>query len=89
MTNTSQTPDPRADLATIRAGTEEAVRVMAQARQRIEDLGRERDELLGYVNGLLGLVQLIGHRNDLPRDVRLAMFSNHRYVDALAYVSKT
>lgn len=86
MTEVQQTHDPVADLQAVRVSMEEVRIVIARATQRITDLGAERDELLGFVNGLLGLVQLITSRDDLPREIREAMLSNHRYVDALAYV---
>jgi hypothetical protein len=45
-------------------------------------------DLLDAVNGLLGLVQLISHRTDLPADLPSAMQHSHRYMDALALVQR-
>jgi hypothetical protein len=45
-------------------------------------------DLLDAVKGLLGLVQLISGRLDIPGDLPSAMQSNHRYVDAAALVAR-
>jgi hypothetical protein len=43
-------------------------------------------DLLAALNGIIGLVQLVQHRDDLP--LNLNMFANHRYVEALAAIAK-
>jgi hypothetical protein len=45
---------------------------------------RQRDELLAAVNGLLGLVELVDGRDDMP----IVLAENHRYKDALALVKR-
>jgi hypothetical protein len=43
------------------------------------------DDLL---KGLVGLVQLICHRSDTPSEIAFAMKTNHRFVDAMAYLKE-
>lgn len=50
--------------------------------------GTERDELYGYVNGLLGLLQLLRGRDDIPDEVKEIMRTNHRAADAAAYLTQ-
>lgn len=45
-------------------------------------------ELLDALNGLIGLVQILDHRADVPQDVRTALKTNHRYTDAVALVAR-
>lgn len=40
------------------------------------------DEVHDALLGMIGLVQLISARDDLPADIKTAMLSNHRYIDA-------
>jgi hypothetical protein len=54
----------------------------------INTLTEERDELYGYVNGLLGLLVLLRGRDDVPAEVKEAMRYNHRVVDAAAYLTQ-
>ena len=42
------------------------------------------DEQFDALLGMIGLVQLICAREDCPPDIKSAMLSNHRYVDARA-----
>jgi hypothetical protein len=67
-----------------RAEAAEALcQTQAQTIARLETTLREAmDGLLGIV----GLVQLVGHRDDLPEDLNL--FASHRYVEALAASKK-
>ena len=51
-----------------------------------EQMKAERNLLRGFTNGLLGLIQLLSHRDDLPAGLGEIMLTNHRYVDALAYI---
>lgn len=51
-------------------------------------LKAERDNLYGYVNGLLGLLQMIGHREDMPADIKNTLRANHRAADAAAYLTQ-
>jgi hypothetical protein len=44
----------------------------------------QRDELLAALNGLIGLVQLVDSRDDMPA----VLADNHRYHDALALVTR-
>lgn len=48
----------------------------------------ERDELYGYVNGLLGLLQLVSGRDDMPTEIAECLKTNHRAVDAAAYLTQ-
>jgi hypothetical protein len=48
----------------------------------------ERDNLYGYVNGLLGLLQLIRGRDDVNDEVKDVLRTNHRVVDAAAYLTQ-
>jgi hypothetical protein len=52
---------------------------------RLQD---ERDELYGYVNGLLGLLQFIRDRDDVNAEVKDVLRTNHRVVDAAAYLTQ-
>lgn len=54
--------------------------------REIEALRNEIALLRDYVNGLLGLVQLISSRTDLPSGVAQSIRTNHRYMDALAHM---
>ena len=40
------------------------------------------NEIHDALLGMIGLVQLICARDDLPDDIRRALLTNHRYVDA-------
>lgn len=53
------------------------------ARLRIE-----RDHLYHYVNGLLGLLVLVRGRSDVNDEVRDALKTSHRAVDAAAYLTQ-
>lgn len=53
--------------------------------ERVRD---ERDQLYGYVNGLLGLLQLVRGRDDMPAEINDALRTNHRAVDAAAYLTQ-
>jgi hypothetical protein len=48
----------------------------------------ERDELYDYVNGLLGLLQILRDRDDVPNNVKKIMRTNHRATDAAAYLTQ-
>lgn len=48
----------------------------------------ERDMLYGHVNGLLGLLQLLRGRDDIPDEVKEIMRTNHRATDAAAYLTQ-
>jgi hypothetical protein len=52
--------------------------------EQATELKIQRDELLAALNGLLGLVQLVDRRDDMP----IVLSENHRYKDALALVSR-
>lgn len=47
------------------------------------------DELRDATLGLIGLVQMISHRDDLPAEIRNVLLTNHRFVDACAVVGFT
>lgn len=63
-------------------------RIMARENAGTERLREERDNLYGYVNGLLGLLQLIRGRDDMPAAISEALNTNHRAVDAAAYLTQ-
>ncbi len=48
----------------------------------LHPLQAQRDQLLAALNGLIGLVQLVDSRGDMP----IVLADNHRYIDALALV---
>jgi hypothetical protein len=48
----------------------------------------ERDQLYGYVQGLLGLLQLLRERADTSLEVTEIMRTNHRVADAEAYLTQ-
>jgi hypothetical protein len=52
------------------------------------DIQHERDNLYDYVNGLLGLLQLIRGRDDVNAEVKDVLRTNHRVVDATAYLAQ-
>lgn len=54
----------------------------------LAETGRERDALHGYVNGLLGLAQMVRRRDDCPDAIRDALNKNHRVLDAAAYLTQ-
>lgn len=49
---------------------------------------KERDELYHYINGLLGLLQLIGSRDDVSAELKTVLRTNHRAADAAAYLTQ-
>lgn len=53
-----------------------------------EQLRHERDALYGYVNGLLGLLQLVRSRDDMPKAISRVLNTNHRATDAAAYLTQ-
>jgi len=63
---------------------EETLAEYDQMRDEIERLRKERDELYGYVNGLLGLLQLVRGRDDMPDEISEALRTSHRTCDAAA-----
>ena len=40
------------------------------------------DEVNDALRGLIGLVQLICARDDIPDEIRTALLTNHRYIEA-------
>jgi hypothetical protein len=52
------------------------------------DMQSERDNLYDYVNGLLGLLRLIRGRDDVNAEVKDVLRTNHRVVDAAAYLTQ-
>lgn len=46
-----------------------------------------RDDALNHVRGLLGLLQLLAHNPKCPEEFKTAFATNHRVVDALAYLA--
>ena len=62
--------------------------MIAAQRDHIRELRAERDELYGYVNGLLGLLQLVRDRDDMPSAISHVLCTNHRAVDAAAYLTQ-
>lgn len=57
-------------------------------QQRITRLWDERNQLYGYVNGLLGLLQLVRGRDDMPTEISTVLNTNHRATDAAAYLTQ-
>lgn len=51
-------------------------------------LQEERDNLYGYVNGLLGLLQMLRGRDDVSDSAKEVMRANHRAADAGAYLTQ-
>jgi hypothetical protein len=58
------------------------------AKGAIERLQEERDTLYGHVNGLLGLLQLVRGRDDMPAEISEVLNTNHRATDAAAYLTR-
>lgn len=58
------------------------------ALQENDLLRVQRDALYHYVNGLLGLLQLICGRDDMPASVRDVLHTNHRAKDAADYIAQ-
>lgn len=56
--------------------------------RELHEARAERNELYGYVNGLLGLLQLLRGRDDITNEVKEIMRTNHRAVDAAAYLTQ-
>jgi hypothetical protein len=54
----------------------------------LDRLRAERDNLYGYVNGLLGLLQIVRGRGDMPTEIADALRTNHRAADAAAYLTQ-
>ena len=54
----------------------------------IERLLAERNALYGHVSGLLGLLQLVRGRDDMPGEIRKVLNTNHRATDAAAYLTR-
>jgi hypothetical protein len=61
----------------------DALQAMREAAQLISRLRDELDELHVLLAGVVGLVQLVSSRNDLPAGLKEILLSNHRFVDAL------
>lgn len=59
-----------------------------RAYESVNRLRDERDELYGYVNGLLGLLVLLRNRDDISDEIKDIMRTNHRVVDAAAYLTQ-
>jgi hypothetical protein len=72
-------------LQTERAGDQQRLFHLEGALERLQ---RERDELYGYVNGLLGLLQLVRSRDDMPLAISEVLRTNHRATDAAAYLTQ-
>ncbi len=78
--------------------TKECDEIKSEAAELAADLKRamgenermraERDELYGYVNGLLGLLQLVCSRDDMPKEIGEVLRTNHRATDAAAYLTQ-
>jgi hypothetical protein len=66
----------------------DARQAMREAGQLILRLRDERDELHDLLAGVVGLVQLVSSRNDLPAGLKEILRSNHRFVDALTGLHK-
>lgn len=49
-------------------------------------LRNEIARLEGFVRGLIGLTELISHRDDVSPDLRGVLATNHRVVDAIAFL---
>lgn len=56
--------------------------------QLIDGLLGERGELLDALNGMVGLVQLIQAREDVPAEIRKALVTSHRYTEAQSVSAK-
>ena len=65
-----------------------AVGLMGRAMDR-EKSRAAAPALLEALKGLLGLIQLIENRDDLPADLRLALLGNHRVVAARAAIASS
>ena len=61
---------------------------MSNLRTDNERLQQERDDLYGYVQGLLGLLQLVRGRDDMPAEIGEILRTNHRAADAAAYLTR-
>jgi hypothetical protein len=53
-----------------------------------EQIRAERDCLYFYLYGLLGLLQLVRGRDDMPPAIDDVLNTNHRAVDAAAYLAQ-
>lgn len=65
-----------------------AGRIIDDQAAENERLSKERNELYGYVNGLLGLLQLVRGRDDMPKEIAEVLRTNHRAVDAASYLTQ-
>jgi hypothetical protein len=61
---------------------DEAAATMARASQRIEDLRARNEDLGSALAGLLGLVEMVSHRDDITPELREVLRTNHRFVTA-------
>lgn len=57
-------------------------------QRRIARLWDERNQLYGYVQGLLGLLQLVRGRDDMPAEISDVLNTNHRATDPAAYLTQ-
>jgi hypothetical protein len=53
-----------------------------------EQMAKERHELYGYVSGLLGLLQLVRGRDDMPPEIDEILKTSHRATDAASYLTQ-
>lgn len=65
---------------------------MEISRQQYENACEDREGLAkrciaaeNLLLGMIGLIQLLSHNSDIPKEVREGMLTNHRYVDAVAF----
>lgn len=61
--------------------------VIVQAADAIEVMARRSVDALDLLKGMVGLVQIITGRDDMPAEIKAVTLDNHRYVDALAYIT--
>lgn len=57
-------------------------------QDKIKRLQNERDELYRYVNGLIGLTQLVRGHPFMHDEISSNLKTNHRVVDAAAYLTQ-
>ena len=62
-------------------GREEARRGLAECARFVRENQRP------HIRGLIGLTQMLEHRNDVPESVKHVLRTNHRVVDAVAFLA--
>lgn len=66
------------------------VGTITSAANRIESnrTNAELEEVKDLLRGMIGLVKLISGRNDMPPEFIDALKTNHRYIDACAFLNR-